>query len=202
MGCGSLFAWNGRHPVAVAPLTIGAPAQQVVPVRAGRRYSLAVQVVFEREGLEEKNGLLVVDAKMPFEASIEGATGEPARASGWLDTHEAPTALFGHHTDPDAQRHAPGTPPPELAAQRMIGPFLSRRDGEATFAARLGADAVGTARIREVRAVVYDDQLPTAVKLPLAGAVVGAVLTLGGLVALVVGYARRKRGGKRPRKNV
>lgn len=202
MGCGSLFAWNGRHPIAVAPLTIGMPAEQTFPVRADRRYTLAVTVVFEREGLEEKNGVLLVDAKLPVAASIKGATGEPQQIDGWLDPSEPPTTLFGHRTDPEAQRHPRGTDPPELAAQRMIGPFRPSADGEATFAAHVGPDRVGRAQIREVRAVVYDDQMPAAVKLPFAAAGVGAVMTVLGLVLLVVGMVRRKRGGKRPRKNV
>lgn len=202
MGCGSLFAWNGRHPIAVAPIAIDTPVQQTFPVRADRRYTLAVQVVFEREGLPEEGGLLVVDAKLPLEASIEGSTGTPQRVSGWLDPKEPPTTLFGHRTDPEAQRHAPGTPPPELAAQRLVGPFRPTADGEATFAARLGADRVGSAKIREVRAVVYDDQLPSSVKLPLMGAAVGAGLTVIGLILFSMGLFRRKRGGHRARKNV
>lgn len=202
MGCGSLFAWNGRHPISVAPIAIDTPVQQTFPVRADRRYTLAVQVVFEREGLPEEGGVLLVDAKLPLEASIEGPSGAPQRVSGWLDPKEPPTTLFGHRTDPEAQRHAPGTPAPELAAQRLLGPFRPTADGEATFAARLGSDRVGTAKIREVRAVIYDDQLPSSVKLPLVGAAIGAGLTVIGLVLFTMGFLRRKRGGHRARKNV
>jgi hypothetical protein len=202
LGCGSLFAWNGRHPIAVAPLTIDTPSQRTFPVRADRRYTLAVTVVFEREGLEEKNGALLVDAKLPLKASIEGSTGQPQKVDGWLDPNEPPTTLFGHRTDPEAQRHPRGTDPPELAAQRMVGPFRPSADGEATFAVHLGRDRIGRATIREVRAVVYDDQMPASVKLPFAAAGIGAVFTAFGTGLLVVGAARRKRGGKRPRKNV
>ena len=31
-GCGSLFTFSGRHPILVAPLVIGAPLRQAVPV--------------------------------------------------------------------------------------------------------------------------------------------------------------------------
>lgn len=202
MGCGSLFAWNGRHPIAVAPITIGTPAQQTLAVRANRRYTLAVQVVFDKEGLEERSGLLFVDAKMPLDASIKGTTGEPQQVSGSLDPNEPPTTLFGHRTDPEGQRHARGAPPPELAAQRMIGPFRPYADGEATFAVHVGPDRVGRATIREVRAVIYDDQMPAAVKLPFAAAGIGAAMTALGLGFLVTGFLRRKRGGQRARKNV
>ncbi len=201
MGCGSLFAWNGRHAIAVAPITLGTPSETKLPVRGGRTYSLAVQVVFDREGLPEENGVLVIDARLPIAASIRGATGDAREISGVLDPREPPTTLFGQAADLERKRPPPGATLPELAAQRLVGPFRPAEDGEASFAVALGADAVGTARIREVRAVVYDDAMPAAVRLPLTVAAAGGLATAGGLGIVAIGFFR-KRSGRRPRKNV
>jgi hypothetical protein len=202
VGCGSLFSWNGRHPVAVSPLTLGTPAQRTLRVKGGQRYTLAVQVVFERDGLAEQGGALVVEAKMPLAASIKGPTGDGPEVVGWLDPAEPPTTLFGHAADAETQRRPNGSPPPELAAQRMLGPYLAPGDGEATFAVTLGPDRVGRARIREARAVVFDDVMPSSVKWPFYAAGAGGVATAAGLGLLVVGLFRGKRGGSRRRKNV
>ncbi|MBX3203249.1 MAG: hypothetical protein KF894_34310, partial [Labilithrix sp.] len=50
-GSGSLFAWNGRHPIETFALDEAATTRTLVP-EPGRRYTLSVQVTFDRAGLE------------------------------------------------------------------------------------------------------------------------------------------------------
>ena len=109
-GCGSLFSFNGRHPVAVEPLVPGVPLRKTFPAKAGKRYTLAIQVVFEREGLAELNGQVVLEAKLPLMASIEDMSGVAvAKAVGWIDPNEPPTVLMGRASDAQ-QRRPHGTP--------------------------------------------------------------------------------------------
>ena len=196
MGCGSFFAWNGRHPVAVAEVTPGTPVSRAVPVKEGKRYTLAIDVVFERDGLEEKDGMLVVPAKFPLRASIKSASGEGPEVVGWLDPYEPPTALFGHGADVEARRRPVNAPPPELVAQRIVGPYVSPANGEVTFAVDLGKDVIGTAKVQEIRAVIFDDAVPSSVRLPFFAAGVGAGLSAVAIVLLGVGFFRGRRRRK------
>jgi hypothetical protein len=200
-GCGSLFSFSGRHPIAVYPLTPGTPFRQAVSARAGKRYTLAVQVVFEREGLVESNGALVVEAQLPLVASLG-----TAKAVGWLDPNEPPTVLYGQSTNPHASRPpgAGGRPsgPVELVAERLIGPYLASSDQPITSSVDLGADIVGRAHVREVRVVVYDDTLPPSVSIAFGAAATGVVALLSGTILLLFGLLRARRGGARRRPNV
>lgn len=209
-GCGSFFSWNGRHPIATGDIELGTPVTRTLPVRAGRRYTLAVQVVFEREGLPEENGALVVRAKLPLSASIKSPrSGEGPAISGWLDTELPPTTLYGQAAEIERQRRPAGSPPPELVAERLLGPYTAPDDGEAAFAVDLGrARALGEvgggpasppARIRQARLAVYDDQMPSSVRLPFHAAGAGGLCVLAG--AVLLGSALF-RGGARRRKNV
>jgi len=202
-GCGSFFSWNGRHPVAVHPFAVGKPLTQKMTVKAGRRYTASVQVVFDRASSFERAGQIVVEAKMPLRASIKSAAGEGPEVVGWFDPSEPPTVLYGHAPN-EGERRPPSAAAPELVAQRLVGPWLAASDGEATFAADLGEDRVGTARIQEIRLVVYDDVVPSAVRLPFYAAGGGALACVVGAVLFVVGVVRGRRGGggTRQRKNV
>jgi hypothetical protein len=195
-GCGSFFSFSGRHPVAVHALTLGTPLRQAVPAKSGRRYTLAVQVVFAREGLAESNGALVVDAKLPLVTSLGDA-----KAVGWLDPNEPPTVLYGQSTNANVRRPR-GAGPMELVAERLLGPYLAPFDEDLTFAVDLGPDRVGSAQIKEVRVVVYDDALPTSVTIAFAAAAAGVAALLGGTLLLLSGLLRKGRGGARHRPNV
>lgn len=205
-GCGSFFSWNGRHPIATSAVELGTPVKRALPVRGGRRYTLAVQVVFEREGLPEENGMLVVRAKLPLSASIKSPrSGEGPEIAGWFDAEEPPTALYGQAANVERQRRPAGAPPPELVAERLLGPYTAPDDGEAAFSVDLGRarehgdGGPPPARIREARLAVYDDAMPSSVRLPFYAAGAGALGTLAG--AVLLGSALF-RGGARRRKNV
>jgi hypothetical protein len=195
-GCGSLFSFNGRHPIAVHVLTPGAPLRETLHARSGKRYTLAVQVVFEREGLLESNGALVVEAKLPLVASLGGA-----KAVGWLDPNEPPTVLYGQSTNPNVRRPH-GSGPTELVAERLIGPYLAPFEEPIAYAVDLGPDTEGKAHVKEVRIVVYDDTLPTSVTVAFAGAAAGIVALISGTILLLLGLLRARRGGARRRPNV
>jgi hypothetical protein len=199
-GCGSLFSFNGRHRIEVHPLILGTPLHQAFPGKSGKRYTLAVQVVFAREGLVESNGALVVEAKLPLMASLEDA-----KLVGWLDPSEPPTVLYGQSTNPNARQpkaEGGGAGPPELAAERLIGPYLAPFDRDLTFVVDLGPDRVGRAQVKEVRVVVYDDKLPTSITVAFVAAAAGVVALSGGTLLLLFGLLRRSRGGARRRPNV
>lgn len=200
-GCGSLFSFNGRHPIAVHALTPGTPVRQTVRGRSGKRYTLAVQVVFEREGLGESSGALVVDARFPLIASLEDA-----KVASWLDPNEPPTVLYGQSTNPHVRRpRGEGgklAGPPELVAERLIGPYLAPFDKDLHYLVDVGPDRLGTARVKEVRVVVYDDALPVAVTLAFGAAGAGLITLVCGAFLLLFGLLRTRRGGARRRPNV
>lgn len=193
-GCGAFFAWNGRHAVAVEALELGTAKERVIPIVAGRRYTLAVEVVFDRAGLVERDGGLIVEAKLPLNARIGTATGETtASVIGWVDPDEATTTLFGRTANAESERRPMGAPPRELVAQRLVEPFTAPADGEARFFVELGPDRVGKARVTQARVTVYDDAVPYAVTVPLGAAAVGGLLTLAGGAAVALGVMRRRR---------
>jgi len=202
-GCGSLFSFRGRHPIAVRELTPGTPLRQAIPAKSGKRYTLAVQVVFERDGLASSNGALVVEAQLPLVASLEDA-----KAVGWLDPTEPPTVLYGQTTNPQARGPAGagegGRPSgtPELVAERLIGPYLAPFDRDITYVVDLGPDRLGRAQVKEARVVVYDDTLPPSVTLAFGAAAAGVLALVSGTSMLAYGLLRTRRGGARRRPNV
>ncbi len=197
-GCGSLFSFNGRHPIAVHAVSPGTPQRQSFPAKSGKRYTLAVQVVFEREGLAESNGALVVEAQFPIVATFEET---PVKIASWIDPNEPPTVLYGQSTNPHVRRPA-GAGPVELVAERLLGPYIAPNDGNITFAVDLGPDRVGTAHVKEARIVIYDDALPTSVTMAFAGAAAGIMALISGTIMLLFGLLRAGRGGAQRRQIV
>ena len=196
-GCGTLFSFNGRHALLVEPLVPGVPLRKAFPAKAGRRYTLAVHVVFEREGLTEVDGQVVVEAKMPLMASIEDTSGVAvARAVGWLDPNEPPTVLYGHGSEAH-QRRPMGVAPAELVAERLVGPITPALDRDVTYVVDLGADRVGKAALKGARVVIYDDTLPRSISLAFIAAAAGALAVVAGSILLFFGLFRSRRGGKR-----
>ena len=196
-GCGTLFSFNGRHPLLVEPLVPGVPLRKAFAAKAGKRYTLAVHVVFEREGLAEVNGQLAVEAKLPLVASIEDSSGVAiAKAVGWLDPNEPPTVLYGHASDAH-QRRPNGVGPAELVAERLVGPVTPAFDRDVTYAVDLGTDRIGKNALKEVRIVIYDDTLPRSITVSFVAAGAGAVALLAGSIMLFFGLFRASRGGKR-----
>jgi hypothetical protein len=196
-GCGSLFSFNGRHPVAVEPLVPGTPLRKAFPAKAGKRYTLAVQVVFEREGLPEVNGQVTLEAKLPLVASIEDTSGVAvAKAVGWIDPNEPPTVLMGRASDAH-QRRPMGMGPAELVAERLVGPVTPAVDRDVTYAVDLGTDRIGKTSVKEARLVLYDDTLPRSIHVAFTAAGAGALAFVAGSIMLFFGLFRSRRGGKR-----
>jgi len=189
MGCGSLFSWNGRHPVETRPLGAGevADTQPLVPV-PGRRYTVSVVVVFDREGVERQDGVAVVHAKMPLVVRVKDAAGTTlAEATGWLDPEEPPNVLYGQ-----AAHESMRGPTPELAVERLVGPFNAASAAPLAVSVTLGPDRVGATRIASRRLVVYDDATPPSIKNHFIVAGSGVLAAVVGIVLLVAGWFRRR----------
>ncbi len=202
IGCGSLFSWNGRHAVAIHPVTPGVPLRGTFQAVADRRYTLAVQVVFEREGLPVKEGDVVVEAKMPLAAWLDDSSGVAVvKEVGWLDPAEPRTVVYGHGAAANRRRPR-GAPPPELVAERLIGPHTARTDRAIGFAVDLGSDQLETTRIQGCRAVIYDDAMPRSITLAFAAAGLGFAVFLTGAFAFAATFFRSRRGGVRRRQTV
>lgn len=200
VGCGTLFAWNGRHAVAEWELVQGTPLSKPFEASRGTRYTAGVIVVFDRgdAGAGGPRGA-EVHARLPLVASIVDAAGNPGpRVVGWLDPEEPPTMLFGRSVSPRTR----GAAVPELAAERLVGPWIAPRTETARVDVDLGPDRSehGT-RIVSTRVVLYDDAKPTAAKAGIGLAAAGIVAFVVGAI-LAVGAVVRGRGGKRAREMV
>ncbi len=201
-GCGTLFSFNGRHPIAVEPLTPGTPLRHTFPGKAGRRYTLAVDVVFDRDRVRESEDQLLVEARFPLVASIEDAYGlSTTKVVGWLDPSEPPTVLYGHVASAK-QRRPMGADPEELVAERLVGPYRPGQDRDVVYVVDLGVDRLGKAPILEARVVVYDDKLPASITAAFVVAGVGGLILTTGSILLFLGLFRARRGGTRRRQIV
>lgn len=201
-GCGALFSFNGRHPIAVHPLTPGTPFRGTFAATEGKRYTLAVHVVFEREGLPESNGQVVVEAKLPIVAAIEDTSGVAVvKIVGWIDPNEPPTVLYGH-ASAATQRRPIGMPPAEVVAERLLGPTTVQHARDVTYVVELGEDRVGKARVKEARIALFDDALPRSITIAFLAASAGSVAFLIGAIMLLLGVFRARRGGTRRRQIV
>lgn len=192
-GCGAFFTFSGRHPILTAPLAAGTPLHQTIAAKAGRRYTLAVQVVFDRAGLEATNGALVVEAQLPLVASLE-----TARVTGTLDPNEPPNVLYGQSANPNVRRPR-GAAAQELMVERLVGPWRAPSDRDIACTVEIGPDRLARARITEARIIVYDDRLPTAISFALAVGAGGAVALIAGTTLVVLARRRARRGGARRR---
>lgn len=198
-GCGSLFTWNGKHAIATVPLPAPAPGDadavkcSLAPF-PGRRYTLSVEVAFERDGLPVgADGLPIVEAKLPLVVRAKDGVGTSlAEVAGWLDPSEPPNVLFGQSA-PASTRGSTS----ELTVGRLVGPFGAASTSPIAIEVNLGADRVGRARILSRRLVIHDDALPGAIRSALLVAAGGAVSLLTGVFALVFGWFRRRAGPRR-----
>lgn len=191
-GCNALFAWNGRHPVIVEALGEGVATHSFTAV-GGKRYTIGVQVVFDREGLEMKDGSVVVEAEMPLVIRVrDQAKTTLAETIGFLDPSKPPNVLYGQSARPRERG-----PMPELVVERLLGPFTAASDAPLLVDTNLGADHVGSARILERRLVIHDDALPPSIRNAFLLASAGLVSFISGLVVVVLGWLRTRR---KPRK--
>lgn len=198
MGCGSLFTWNGRHAIDVQPVTPGTPMTHALRPVPGRRYTIAVHVVFDRAAAEApiEGAPVSVAAKLPIVARVVDKRGTTvAEVAGWIDPEEPPTVLYGTHPSP---REAGKT---ELVAERLVGSFPASSSDPFEVRIDLGPDRTAKAKIAETRVVVYDDVTPPSIRRALGAAAVGGVAFVAGLGILFAGFFRggSRRGGKRRR---
>jgi len=186
-GFQTLFTWNGRHMVDTRPLDEGATHHVLVPV-PGRRYTIAVQAIFDRERVELREGSAVVEAQLPLVLRVtDKDETRLTELSGWLDPNAPPNVLYGQNAKPSA--HAP-----ELAVERLSRPFNAASAAPLAVDVDLGADRLGGTPIVRRRLVIYDDQLPETISRAFLLAGVGAFTFLVGLgVSLVAFFRRRKR---------
>lgn len=196
-GCNSLFAWNGRHAVYTHALAEGRSTHEVQAV-GGRRYTIGVRVVFDREGLETREGNVAVESELPLVVRAHDAAGTTlAEMKGWLDPNKPPNVLYGASPRPDQ-------PLSELVVERIVGSFGAATTAPIAVDVDLGADRVGSAHILERRLEVFDDAMPAGIRNAFIVAGVGAGAFVLGLVLSVVGWfkRRRPRKGLRPRPDV
>ena len=186
-GVNMLFGWNGRHAVSVQPLAAdGATVTTFVP-EAGVRYTVSVQVVFDREAVERKNAAAQVDARMPLVASVKDRDGSTlAQVSGWLDPNLPPNVLYGSGAKESARM-------PELTLERLVGPFMTASVAPLKVSVDVGADTVGTAEITERRLAIYDDKTPPPMRNAFIGGGFGTLVFLAGVVVSLAAFFRRKK---------
>lgn len=186
VGCGALFSWNGRHPIMAEPITLGTPATLSFTTHRDTRYTAGVEVVFATQGLApdpHQPGMLLVDAKLPLVARIvDGRGASASEVVGWLEPAVPPNVVYGD------RRSAGGAE--AVVAERLVGPWPCPRDERASVVVDLGADRVGSARIVEARVVIYDDKMPSSIKLPFVGAGLGSVAFFAGIALAVIGRFR------------
>jgi hypothetical protein len=186
-GCGALFSWNGRHEVRSEPLGDVATRTTLIP-EAGRRYTLAIEVVFDRADLPREGGVIQVEAKMPLVATVKDAAGTKlAQVAGWLDPEEPPNVLYGQ-----AAPEVRGRPPPELVVVRLVGPFTAASTAPLTVDVNLGPDRIGKAKIQSRRLVIHDDALPPAIRNAFIFSMGGGLSFLAGVILLVAAWLRRR----------
>lgn len=183
LGCGALFSWNGKHLVETRTLESDKPFVHTLEPEPGRRYSFAVQVVFERTETAPAAKISIVARVVDKSGAKLGET------IGWIDPDEPPTVVYGIHQAS------------ELLAERVIAAFHASSRDPVEIRVELGADRTGTTRILERRLVVYDDVTPAPIKRALWGAAAGGVLFVAGILVLFGSFFRRRsrRGGIRAR---
>jgi hypothetical protein len=188
LGCGALFSWNGKHLVETRSIEPEKSFAYDLAPEPGRRYSFAVQVVFERSDAPPA-------AKVSVVARIESKSGAKlGETIGWIDPDEPPTVVYGSHPSRQSQTS-------ELLAERVVGAFHASTRDPVQVRVELGPDRTGTSRILERRLAVYDDVTPSPIKRALWGAGLGGVLFTSGLIVLFASFfrGRSRRGGIRAR---
>lgn len=187
-GCGTFFSWNGLHTIASQPLTEEHGHLTFTTV-AGVRYTVAVQVVFDPAGVDDKDGMADANVKMPLVVKVRDGQGTIfTQATGWLE-NARPNVLYSR------PYNQPGK---EIMLERLVGPFLSAAVAPVDVDVDLGADRLDRNPLQERRLIVYDDALPPQIRNAVIGAVLGAIALGVGFVLLLLGWwkgrRRRKRG--------
>ena len=186
-GCNMLFGWNGRHAISVQPLAADGPTVMSFVPEAGIRYTVSVQVAFDREAVERKNAAAHVEARMPLVASVKDGVGNTlAQVTGWFDPNEPPNVLYGSGAKESARM-------PELTVERLVGPFITSSIAPLKVSVDLGPDTIGTAEVTERRLAIYDDKTPPPMRNAFIGGGVGALVFFAGVLVSLVAFFRRKK---------
>lgn len=186
-GCNGLFTWNGRHAISLAPLAAEGPTKTSFVPEGGVRYTLAVQVVFDRAATTRKDETSAVEAHMPLVVTVKDGHGTSlAQTSGWVDPNEPPNVLYGAAAKESRRM-------PELAVERLVGPFMAASVAPLDVFIDLGPDQTGGTPILERRLAIYDDKIPPSIKGFLAAGGVGVLLFFAGIGVSLVGFFRRRK---------
>lgn len=196
-GCGTFFSWNGRHTVQSQLLT-EEHAHATFTTRAGLRYTLSVQAVFDPAFVDDRSGMAEVELKMPLVVKAKDSQGTTlAEVSGWLE-RDKPNIFYSRPLQ------QPGR---EIMVERLVGPFYTASIAPVGVDVDLGPDRVGRNVVTERRLVVYDDALPPPIRNAVIGAVTGAIALIAGFVLLLLNWRRGRTrsgstGGRRKRSGI
>ncbi len=194
-GLGALFSWNGRHPVESHAIDEGMTTHMLTPF-PGRRYTISVQAVFDREGREEREGVIVVEAKMPLVVRVKDSAGTKlAEVMGWLDPNEPPNVLYG-------QVARPSSHPPELVVERLVGPFTAASSAPLTVEVDVEPDRLGSGRVLSRRLVIHDDAFPGAIRNAFILAGGGGIAFAVGSILVALGFVSRRRRRRADRRGI
>lgn len=190
-GCNSLFGFNGRHVIASDVLPSEVAFSRSFTPEPGRRYTLAIQVVFERESAPRGEGDVVhFEAKMPLFAQVtDSSHTRLVSASGWVDPNEPPSVLYNQALP---ERVAASRSAPELLVERLVGPFMSASTTPLQVDVNLGSDRVGAVPIVTRRMVLYDDALPPSIRNAFILGVGGSLVLLAGVGILLSSWLRAR----------
>lgn len=192
-GCGTLFRWNGRHVIATETLATDVAYSKTFVPEPGRRYTLAIHVVFDRESVPTMDGSAKPEAKMSLVARVKDSAGTKlAEVTGWLDPAEPPNVLYGQSV-PDSVTAARGDQAPELFVERLVGPFSTASAAPLVIEVNLGPDRLGAHRILHRRLILHDDALPSSIRNAFILGSGGVVLLLAGLIVAFIGWWRTRK---------
>jgi hypothetical protein len=187
-GCNTLFAWNGRHAIQSQTLIEGHTHTQVT-TELNRRYTIAVQAIFDPEHVGDSNGMAAAEAKLSLVVKAQDPGGQTmAELKGWLDPNEPPNVFY---TRPLKERSR------EIRVERLVSPFQAATVETIGIDVDLGEDRIGQYPILEKRLVIYDDALPSPIRNAVIGLVAGGLAWIAGVAVLLVGWSRGRRKRKR-----
>ena len=147
-----------------------------------------MQVVFDPEHVDDKDGMAEVEVKMPLVVRAKDTQGTSfAETIGWLE-REKPNIFYSRPLQ------EPGR---EIMVERLVGPFLSANVARVDVDVDLGADRIGRNVIKERRLVIYDDALPPSIRNAAIGTVSGVLALVVGFTLLVMSWWRSRRRRKR-----
>jgi hypothetical protein len=192
-GCGTLFTWNGRHVIDVQTLPDDVAYSKTFVPEPGRRYTLAIHVVFDRETAPKVDGSAKPEVKMSVVARVKDSVGTKlADVTGWVDPNEPPNVLYGQAV-PDSVTVARGDQAPELFVERLIGPFSSASAAPLVIEVNLGPDRIGSQRILHRRLVLHDDAIPSSIRNAFILGSGGVALFLTGFILGFLGWWKRRK---------